>query len=197
MFISNKKVSDFITEVKAQKPSGESYDNAVYVNWINEVEQPIYSKILEEYVKDTVTYTGQTTVDFPLDINGDLGIRFEDIRRVYVDNVEYSKMSLSYFPEGSYAKNDEKLDISPKPSTSADIVLVYKERPEIKTVGDIATQYINLPDEFIKIPMYYCFKQIHLLKKEYGEAQNWSALYDNAVADFIVWYNENKANYGN
>lgn len=193
MFISNKTVQQFITELDAQKP--QKYDNSIKVNWINEVEQNLYSKIIEEYIKDDTQYANTST--FPLDIQTDLDIEFEDIRKVYVGGIEYSKMSLAYTPDGSYFKNDEKLDISQRPASPVNVSIVYRERPTIKTVDNIATDNINLPDQHIKIITYYCFQQIHLLNKEYAEAQNWIALYNDAVADFIQWYSERKANYGN
>ena len=116
MFISNKTVQQFITELDAQKP--QKYDNSIKVNWINEVEQNLYSKIIEEYIKDDTQYANTST--FPLDIKQtDLDIEFEDIRKVYVGGIEYSKMSLAYTPDGSYFKNDEKLDISQKTSESS------------------------------------------------------------------------------
>ena len=153
-------------------------------------------KIIEEYIKDDTQYANTST--FPLDIKQtDLDIEFEDIRKVYVGGIEYSKMSLAYTPDGSYFKNDEKLDISQRPASPVNVSIVYRERPTIKTVDNIATDNINLPDQHIKIITYYCFQQIHLLNKEYAEAQNWIALYNDAVADFIQWYSERKANYGN
>jgi len=193
MFISNKTVQQFITELDAQKP--QKYDNSIKINWINEVEQNLYSKVIEEYIKDDTQYANVSV--FPLDIKTDLGIEFEDIRKVYVDGVEYSKMSLAYTPDGSYFKNDEKLDISKRPTGPVNVSIVYRERPTIKTVDTINTDKINLPDQHIKIITYYCFQHIHLLNKEYAEAQNWIALYNDAVADFIQWYEERKANYGN
>jgi hypothetical protein len=199
MFTSNKTVQNFITELNAQKPSGEKYSDSIKVNWINEVEQNLYSKIIEEYIKDSSEYTNAGQNEFPLDITGDLGIQFEDIRKVYVNNVEYSKVSIAYTPEGSYFKNDGKLDINPRPSggTTVNVSIVYRERPSIKTTSNIATDKINLPDQHIKIVTYYCFSQIHLLDKEYAEAQNWLQMYNDAVADFVTWYGERKAQFGN
>ncbi|HYE12253.1 MAG TPA: hypothetical protein VEF53_18945 [Patescibacteria group bacterium] len=198
MFISTKTVQDFIADLDAMKPN--KYSPAIKVGWINEIEQSLYTKIIDEYKKDSTTYATANLAAFPLAIGTAPSIQFEDIRKVYVGGVEYSKTTLAYdTTAGVYFKNTDKLDINPRPVAPATVAvtIVYRERPVIKTVPLVASQYISLPDAFIKIVTYYCFQQIHLLQKEYAEAQNWMAMYNDAVADFVDWYGERKAQFGN
>lgn len=203
MFTSTQKVADFITEIKTQMDN--AYDDVAYVSWVNEVEQDLYSKIIEDYeehefavttalsdVPITLTYTEDTeTINFI----------FEDIRKVYVKKAagqyeEYSKTSLAYIPVNSYYKTDEKLGYYGAADGDS-VKVIFRRRPTRKSAANKSTDYLNLPDAYLKLYKYYAFAQICFLKREYGEGNNWLAQYNGALQDFIIWYNERKTTYGN
>lgn len=203
MFTSTQKVADFITEISTQMDN--VYDDTAKVSWINEVEQDIYSKIIEDYEEHVFTIaTVASNVPIPLSYIEDaktITFLFEDIRKVYVKKAsgqyeEYSKTSLAYISANSYYKTDEKLGYFGAANGDS-VKVIFRRKPARKAAENKSIDYLNLPDAYLKLYKYYAFAQICFLKREFAEGNNWIAQYNGALQDFITWYNERKTVYGN
>jgi len=203
MFTSSVKVADFIIDIKAQMDN--PYSDTAIVGWINEVEQMIYSEIIKDYKEHIFTVgTAETEVPIALSYVEDLITKtflFEDIRKVEVKHGtsaynEYSSTSLAYVPDYSFYKTGEKLGYS-NPKDGDSVKVIFKEIPVMKLAANKASEYLNLPNSFLKIHKYYAFAQILKLKREFAESGNWINDYNAALSDFRLWYEEHKADYGN
>lgn len=202
MFTSTQKVAVLIAEIDEQL--NNAYGTAIKVSWINEVEQQLYSEVIDDYTEHEFT-VANTDTDFPiplsyLDGTKTITFLFEDIRKVEVKHgtrpyEEYSPTSLAYVPEDSYYKTDENLGYS-DPKNGDKVKVIFRRIPEMKAVANVADDFLNLPNRYLKIYKYYAFAQILLLKKEYVEANNWILLYNAEIEDFRLWYYNNKATYG-
>lgn len=202
MFLSTKKVSELISEIDEQVSN--VYSPATKVSWINEVEQELYSDVIEDYTEHVFTVTNADT-DSPIalsyaDGTATITFLFEDIQKVEVKHgngkyEEYSPTSLLYIPIYSYYKTGEKLGYS-DPKDGDSVKVKFRRIPATKLLANIANDYLNIPDRFLKLYKYYIFNQILLLKKEYVEANNWITLYNAELEDFTKWYLEHKPSYG-
>jgi len=202
MFTSTKKVADIIAEIKEQVSN--NYSDATILSWINEAEQELYSDVIEDYAEHVFAVADADT-DAPIALSYSEGGKtitflFEDIRTVEVKHgtgkyEEYSPTSLAYVPESSYYKINEKLGYS-DPKDNDSVKVIFRRLPATKLVANIASDFLSLPDRFLKLYKYYAFAQIHLLKKEYAESNNWIQLYNAGIEDFRLWYFENKPTYG-
>lgn len=202
MFASTKKVAELINEINEQVSN--VYSDATKVSWINEVEQELYSDVIEDYTEHVFT-VADAEADSPialsyLDGGNTVTFLFEDIRKIEVKHgtgkyEEYSPTSLAYVPESSYYKINEKLGYS-DPKDNDSVKVIFRRLPATKLVANIASDFLSLPDRFLKLYKYYAFAQILLLKKEYTESNNWIQLYNAGIEDFRLWYFENKPTYG-
>lgn len=203
MYESLKTVSELISEIGEQCSNSNSPE--VKVSWINEVEQELYSDVIEDYYVETKTITTAAS-EVPIALTylvdtKEHAFLFEDIRKVEVKHgttgkyEEYSVCSLAYVPEYSYFKENDKLNYS-DPKNGDSIKIVLRRMPAIKLVANISTDKLSLPDRFLQIYKYYIFAQILQIKKEYDESNNWLALYNAELEDFSAWYLEHKPSYG-
>lgn len=202
MYVSTKKVSELIAEIDEQVSN--AYSDSTKVSWINEVEQELYSELIDDFTEHVFTITNVDT-EIPIALSYSDGAStvkfvFEDIRKVEVKHgtgkyEEYSPSSMLYIPSSSYYKAEEKLGYS-DPKNGDSVRVKFRRIPAVKMVSNIDNDYLNLPDRFLKIYKYYVFSQILLLKKEYVEANNWINLYNTELEDFRLWYLEHKPSYG-
>lgn len=206
MLVSTKTVSEFITEINSQMSN--NFDDVAMVSWINEVEQDIYSKHIEELESNMYTVTSLETAFYPIVLDiiipDGMGkqIAFEDIRKVYViksgssNPIEYSKTGIAHPCKFSYFKAENN-GLGYYEPTAGDVVsVIYRAKPFLKTPEKVNEEYLNLPDAFLKIYRYYIFSQICFLNREFEEGNNWIVQYNAALEDFVIWYNKNKPTYG-
>jgi hypothetical protein len=202
MFTSTQKVAELIAEIDEQVSN--PYSPSTKVSWINEVEQELYGEVIDDYtdhIFDIATVAANTPIALSyVDGTATIAFVFEDIRKVYVKHGssgynEYSPSSLAYVSEYSYYKTGEKLGYF-DPKDGDKVRVVFRRTPSMKLVANISTDYLNIPNRYLKLYKYYAFAQILLLKKEYVEANNWISLYNAEIEDFRVWYLEHKPAYG-
>jgi hypothetical protein len=193
MYESTITVAELIRLIDEQ--ISNNYSPAIKVSWINELEQELYSDLIEDYAAELKTVTTAST-DVPIELT----YLFEDIRKVEVKHGtgkydEYSPTSLAYIPDYSFYNDDGKLNYS-DPKNGDTVRIISRRLPTMKIVDDISDDFLCLPDRFIKIYKYYIFSQILQLKKEYEESSNWMNLYNSEIEDFRNWYYEHKPAYG-
>ena len=170
----------------------DTLDNSILdgakVIWINELEGSIYRDIVEEFdevVIDIVAVQeGYVTTDY----------KFEDIKKVSVNGIEYSKQSLAYNEHYSYYKKDGKITLNPIPSIDATegLKVIHRHNHTRKTLAAINTQDLELTsefkEEFANIYEYFISYKICLANKDNDDANNYGMLYNEALASFTGWY---------
>jgi len=73
------------------------------------------------------------------------------------------------------------------------IRVVYENKHTTKLIANIATDTLNLDDKWVDLYDHYLSAKIAGLQKEYGEENNYMALYNARLNDFIQWYENNRA----
>lgn len=103
-----------------------------------------------------------------------------------VTAVEAKKLT---FAEGTFAAgaDTEVITIS-VPS----LEVVCRVKPTEKTVINISTDTLLLPDSFINVYRYYIFAQICLLREQYDKANVWMEYYNSRIAELRMWYENNR-----
>jgi len=196
MFDSGMTVSDLIVAVNNEIDVAITVDNSSYVRWINVAEQMLYGEIIKE--RKAVILAEPTSPIALTEIvpsAGELQMIFEDIATVYADGVELKKSTLgdNIFPD-TYCKADNKLSVN-----RADILelkVIYSVRPALKTVGNIATDKIMLPYEFLELMTSKLRGEAYKLANENTIAANWLNDYNVLVENFKIWVENKAARFG-
>lgn len=169
-------------------------DDGDKINWINELEDHMYSNIIEEQKSTYIdTVKDQESYDLP-------GIKLNDILKVIVGNIEYKKMTLSENEPNSYFQDGMKLGLSPVPTNDViqGIKLIHRNKPTLKTRDTSATDELSIVKDygirFKNLYKYYVLWSISIENKEFGEANNYSVLYNEALGEFTGWYYKNLPN---
>lgn len=186
------KVVSFIEEIDNISPS--LVEDQTKIDYINQLEDYIFSEIVEEQksiqldlVKDKNSY------DLP-------DIKFNDILKVLVNNNEYKKMFLADNDPSSYFENGDKFGINPIPSESATngITIIYRNKPTIKTYDNVTSDELTIVSKFgirfKELYTNYLLYKICIDTEEFGKANNYIALFNEALANFSGWYYDNMPN---
>lgn len=156
------------------------------ISWINELEQQIYSDLVEEYTveKDDLV-AAQTTYSL-----GDYPV--SDLVKVEVNGTEYKPTYPTYTPDNTYYHQNGDIILANAPSTDAPdgLTLYFRSRPELKTVEDKDTQKLQLledyPYHFVSLYENYLLQKICTRKLDYAMANNYAMLFNETYRDFVI-----------
>lgn len=154
------------------------------VDDINLVEEKIFSNIIQEFYEDTQNLVSAQD-NYTL-----TGYTFEDISKVYVNDVEYSKGIATAMQSNTFYKKNGGFYLYPVPSSNvtAGLVIMYKHKPTKKTVANIGTDVLSIPDQFRDAYKNYIFSQICIQNQEFDKANNYIALYNAIIEELRSWY---------
>lgn len=124
-------------------------------------------------------------------------VRFEDIHAVYADDVQMIKSTLSsgtIFYD-AYFKEENKLGLhfSKIPNN---LSLVYTVRPVLKTVGNISTERVKVPAEFIDLVKAKLRGEAYKLANEDALAAKWLNDYNILLDTFREWVLSRSPSFG-
>ncbi len=192
MFDSGKSVKDVIDMIKSSLDIEGSISDDLFLFWVNEVEQLLYSEMIREYgiieVEDA---------EFPYNLPSE--IRFEDIYRLYIDDIEYEKATPNSIFECTFYKiwdTENKCDVVyvvPATDFPSKLKIIYIKRPPIKTE---VNEKVMLPIEWLKIIISYCKSMAYKEYNDFIMANNWIAEYNAYVQDFQVWIASKQPEFG-
>lgn len=207
MYNSGITVASFLSSIRNEADISIEIPQFVLTNAVNIVEQFVYSEILNEYVCKEIEYSSITddTIDvfeaLTPTIAGCDGAKFDDIVKVFADDVELEKTGIIgsiNFPEKDMYYNDFdgnlKLILNFVPKT---IKVVTRLRPEIVTNDNVATKTIMLPLEFIDIAFARARGEAYKIANEDGLAAKWLTDYNAQLESFKIWSDSrnNRYNY--
>lgn len=180
-------VAALISSIDAKLPNSNTDQDKV--DWINDLEQKVFCEVLNKQVEvldDLVAEQAGYTLA--------TGKIFEDILKVVVDGAEYYLSSPKEHTAYTYYDcNDGKITLDPVPDEAVTdgLVIVYRYKPTLKTVANKATDVLSLPDNYINLYRFYVYSMISAMRKEFGEYNNWSMLYNQEMSNFMLWANKN------
>lgn len=219
MFDSKIPTKDIIEELKSEVDIAIEIPDKTYVDWLNSLEQLIYSEIIKEQrewkgmlihenlpptfggqgdnvINASGTFSGNVDSDMTTIGDGLDSPRFEDIHAVYADGVQLIKTT---FTSGGIFKNCfYKTGINgiviqtEKKDPNIDIICIA--RPALKSVGDDST--IMLPPEFIDMAKAKLRGEAYKLANEDNLAAKWLNDYNAWLENFKAWIGSKQPQFG-
>ena len=182
-------ISDLITYV--DDVYSNTLSDSSKIIFINKMEQKVYSEIIKE--KTEIPLDVETGVEsYPVDE----GKIFEDILVLKVNNVEYTLGDVDLNAEKQYFKKNGEIALNPIPTQDSTdgIVIFYRKLPELKTLANIDTDTTSIIDDFgfrwIDLYRFFLSWEINISLKEFIEANNWAALYNEKESELFNWYKD-------
>lgn len=178
----------------------ETIDNMISdsskIAYINELEQSIYQEEVNEMIQQTQNIIKDQKEYELLD-----KYRFEDIISVVVDETEYIKTNLNNLKNDSFYKTSGGLSLQPSPlfDITDGLNVIYRKKPNLKTVSSMNTDEASLIEDFGE--RWYTLYEFFLKWKmsteldDFLKANNWAVLYDAELSKFKAWYEINQPEY--
>lgn len=192
MFDSKITASALIEQVKSETDIALPIPEDRYIDWLNALEQLLYSEVIKEQGRITIDSVEDGCIDIE-----DKKIRFEDIHAVYADSTQLIKSTVAsgvIFPN-TYFKEDNKLMLNI--DTAPDSVdVVYIVRPELKTTDNISTTNVMLPIEFIELASAKLRGEAYKLANEGELAAMWLNDYNILLETFKAWISQRQPSFG-
>lgn len=205
MFDSGITVKKCIEIIKNEIDITTPYEDDVYLRFINEVLQLLYSEIIkEEYLSkytesDTINVSKKQTIldNFPVLSNIHRSIHFEDITKVYVNDILLSKSTISnvgIFPNIYYKLFDGTNNMigfaikeEAEEANEYDIKIYYNAVPVIYATFNYNDVNIPLPYEWLSLITSKVKGEIYKLVNEDNQAAKWLNEFNNQLESFKIW----------
>lgn len=207
MFKSSVAVGKLVEDLRNEVDIALPIPNHTYLEWLNSLEQLLYSEIIQEQKEYILKNPENTDIAYAsMAVEGDR-VRFEDIVAVFVNDVQLIKSSVlsgQIFPNCYYKKDEDNLGlnvyIQPE-DTIEKIRVIYRPRPKLKEVkGDNETisadDYVMLPEEFVELARAKLRGEAYKLANEDLLAAKWLNEYNVMLENFRVWIAEKQSTFG-
>lgn len=208
MYDSGISAERFIDQLKNEIDIAVPFSTSVYVDYINVVEQLLYSEIIKEQEEAVVSAKDisngcMVLSDITVPENHD-PIQFDDIHCVYAldplgDAVQLIKTNLtsSLIFQNCYAKEAGNLRINTT-ETPQSVRITYFVRPVMRTVAEdsVTGGNIHVPIAFIDLVRAKVRGELYMLSGEYAHAANWLSVYNAQLENFKAYINAHTAGFG-
>ena len=224
MFDSGISVKDLIDELRTEVDIALDIPNKSYVEWLNSLQQLLYTEIIKEQKKKTLknqspdvdddimtpygiedwlnsNYFSGSSIDITaLGTEGECQPRFEDIHAVYADDTQLIKSTVAsgvIFPN-TYYKDNNNIGFNTETEPS-EITIVYFVKPALITVAvndGIDDAKVMIPIEFIDIAKAKLRGEAYKLANEDNLAAKWLNDYNTLLETFKAWVAEKSSNFG-
>lgn len=202
MFDSGISAKDLVTQLKDEVDIAVPIPNLTYIQWLNSLEQLVYTEIIQEQGKIELKPVPPPSIGIDaLSVpSGENAIRFEDIYSVYADNKQLIKSTLmsgnvfrdAYYKDG----NDLGYALNEPPNR---FTIIYIVRPALKTVDSndvINSGNVMLPIEFIDFVKAKLRGEAYKLANEDALAAKWLNDYNVLLENFKAWIAAKQSNFG-
>lgn len=192
MFDSNIKADKFIEDLQLEIDVALDIPKETYMEWLNSLEQMLYSEIIKEQKSIVLKVPDGGVVDLK-----DIGFRFEDIHAVFSGDTQLIKTTLTsgaIFPQ-CYFKKDNNLSVN---LDGDEIKIIYFVRPEIKVIDDneVVSGNVMLPVEFIDLAKTKLRGEAYKLANEDALAAKWLNDYNVLLETFKAWISGKAPEFG-
>ena len=203
MYDSNISAIKLIENIAEEADVTISVDSDSWYRWINAVEQFVYTEIFNQHTSKVFNYSDvaddkiSLTDEFPSK-NGVAAPNFDDVVKVYADDVELSRsgvIAASVFVDKPLYYTDYDGNIVIRPcSVPKNITVIYRIRPELK---DETTDYnINLPVEFVDMLAARMRAEAYKLSNDDAQGAKWMSDYNTQLEMLKVWASMRNEKYG-
>lgn len=208
MFDSGISVKDLVEELNSEVDIALDIPDTTYVEWLNSLQQMLYSEIIKEQRKKTIENPSSNVISMPFEVGTDEnGPRFEDIHAVYVGKNQLMKTTLAsgaIFGD-TYCKANNDLWINTL-SPLEKVEIIYFVKPALVTCNthkNINEKYedgtpvnVMVPVEFIDLVKAKLRGEAYKLANEDSLAAKWLNDYNVLLETFKAWIAEKAPTFG-
>ena len=204
MFDSKISVKNLIGELKnTEVDIALEIPNATYVQWLNSLQQLLYTEVIKEQKKVVLTPPFENNL---IDISSVTTEEnenkpcFEDVYAVYADDVQLIKSTVAsgvIFPDTFYKENNN-IGFNTK-TVPSKLTIVYIVKPaliEVYTNDVIDDSNVMIPIEFIDLVKAKLRGEAYKLANEDSIAAKWLNDYNILLETFKAWIAEKSPNFG-
>ena len=202
MFDSGISVKNLIEELKnTEVDIALEIPNATYIQWLNSLQQLLYTEIIKEQKKITVSEWENNLVDISsVNAGNENTPRFEDIHAVYADGKQLIKSTVTsgVIFDNTFYKQNNNVAYNTKP-TPTEIIIIYFVKPALVTVteaDEIIDANVMIPFEFIDLVKAKLRGEAYKLANEDSIAAKWLSDYNILLETFKAWIAEKAPNFG-
>lgn len=203
MFDSGISVKSLIEELKnTEVDIALEIPDKTYAEWLNSLQQLLYTEIIKEQKRATVSEWENNLVDIT-SIKGEKENTpiFEDVYAVYTDDgtqlIKSTVASGVIFPN-TFFRITDKLGFNTR-ETPKHLTIVYFVRPALITTtshGNITDANVMVPIEFIDLVKAKLRGEAYKLANEDSIAAKWLSDYNILLETFKAWIAEKAPNFG-
>ena len=203
MFDSGISVNYLVDELINEVDIALDIPKATYVEWLNSLQQLLYTEIIKEQRKITLKSPLQSPISLsliPIQENENTP-RFEDIHAVYADDIQLIKSTVAsgaIFLDTFYKENNNIGYRTKKVPTELNIVYIVKPALITIMLGSTAINEVNImvPVEFIDLVKAKLRGEAYKLANEDALAAKWLNDYNMLLETFKAWIAEKSPNFG-
>jgi hypothetical protein len=202
MFDSGISVKKIIDELITEVDIALEIPNATYVQWLNSLQQLLYTEVIKEQRKIAFTKNIQSPMSISSDdVETNENIpRFEDIHTIFANGTQLTKSTLTSgaILRDSFYKENNKIGFHTK-KTPTELTIVYYVKPALVEVGDddeIIDANVMLPIEFIDLVKAKLRGEAYKLANEDNLAAKWLNDYNILLEAFKVWIADKSPTFG-
>jgi hypothetical protein len=195
MFDSGISVKELVDELKnTEVDIALDIPNATYVSWLNSLQQLIYTEVIKEQKRVTISEDIQNPLDISaIKVDGkENKPRFEDIYAIYTDDgtqlIKSSVTSGIIFPNTFFKDNNNiGYNTAEIPSKLHVVYIVKPALIQVDESDEIDNSNVMLPIEFIDIAKSKLRGEAYKLVNEDGIAAKWLNDYNVLMETFKAW----------
>lgn len=200
MFHSGIYAAELIEDIKNEVDVALPIENRAYVQWLNSLEQTLYTEIIKEQHEVNIECPEDGIIDLSaIEVEyNQAAIRYEDVYTVFADDVQLIQSTLTSGAifDNTYCKRDDKLLLN---CDKDNIRVIYYIRPALKGVdknGNVQSGEIMLPIEFIELVSTRLRGEAYRIMNENSLAANWLNEHNMILENFKVWIADKKPQFG-
>ncbi len=203
MFDSGISVKNLVEELKTEVDIATEISDATYVQWLNSLQQLLYTEVIKEQKKIALKTSSNNKIDISsISVeNNENRPRFEDIYAIYADDIQLIKSTVTsgvIFPNTFYKDNND-IGYNTK-DVPNELTIVYIVKPAIVTTtshGNISEGInVMVPVEFIDLVKAKLRGEAYKLANEGELSAMWLNDYNILLETFKAWIAEKAPNFG-
>ena len=200
MFDSGISAKDLVEELQNEVDIALDIPNATYVQWLNALQQILYTEVIKEQKKTPVLLMGDSKLSLSKlskATNENTPV-FEDIIAIYADDRQLIKSTVAsgkIFPYTYYKENNDiGYNLEPTFDTK-EFTVIHIVKPALIEKDNLEVN-VMIPIEFIDLVKAKLRGEAYKLANEDNLAAKWLNDYNVLLETFKAWIADKSPNFG-